>query len=249
VSAATAPTAGQRAVVWHDAENSGYRADLSLWRELAERAGGPVLDIGAGTGRVSLYLATAGYDVSAVDISEPFIDALRRRAAEIERVNLEAEVADIRMGALEPRFALAIAPMQLLQLILGREERLRALENIRGALLPGGRAAFAIVEGRPEFEEGAMPLPDVREIEGWVYSSQPLGVGVEENEIVVRRLRQLVSPAGEMTEELDDVRLAVLTSNELEAEATTCGFRPSGRHDIPPTDDHVGSTVVELEAA
>lgn len=249
MSPATAPTADQRAVVWHDAENSGYRADLPLWRELAERAGGPILDVGAGTGRVSLYLATAGYAVSAVDISEPLIEALRRRAAEIERVALEAAVADIRNLVLEPRFRLAIAPMQLLQLILAREERLRVLENIRGALLPGGRAAFAIVEGSPEPQEGAMPLPDVRDIDGWVYSSQPLGVGVEGDEILVRRLRQLVSPSGELTEDLDDVRLAVVDAIELEAEAIACGFKPAGRHDIPPTDDHVGSTVVELEAA
>ena len=248
MSATAAPTADQRAVVWHDAECSGYRADLPLWRKLAARAGGPVLDIGAGTGRVSLYLATAGHTVSAVDISEPLIAALRRRAGEIEMVTLEAAVADIRNLVLESRFRLVIAPMQLVQLVKAGEERLRLLENVRGALVRGGRAAFAIVEGSPEPEEGSMPLPDVREINDWVYSSQPLGVGIDGDEIVVRRLRQLVSPAGELTEEVDDVRLAILTALELETEATACGFLPVNRHEIPPTDDHVGSTVVELVA-
>ena len=248
MSASAPPTADRRAVVWHDAECGSYRADLPLWRELATGADGPVLDIGAGTGRVSIYLAAAGHTVSAVDISKPLIEALRRRATEIEMVTLEAAVADIRDLVLEPRFRLAIAPMQLLQLIPTREERLRTLEHVRGGLLPGGRAAFAIVEGEPDTEEGGMPLPDVREIEDWVYSSQPLGVGIDGDEIVIRRLRQLVSPGGELTEELDDIRLAVLTATDLEAEATACGFRPVARHEIPPTDDHVGSTVVELEA-
>ncbi len=54
-----------RAVVWHDLECGGYSADLPLWRELAARcavsAGARVLDLGAGTGRVSLDLARAGH--------------------------------------------------------------------------------------------------------------------------------------------------------------------------------------------
>ena len=37
-------------MVWHDVECGGYDADLTLWRELAREAGGPVLDVGAGTG-------------------------------------------------------------------------------------------------------------------------------------------------------------------------------------------------------
>jgi len=53
------PSPAQRAVVWHDLECGGYRVDLQAWLELAERAGGPVLDVGAGTGRVSLALARA----------------------------------------------------------------------------------------------------------------------------------------------------------------------------------------------
>ena len=247
MSAAVAPTPDQRAVIWHDAECAAYRADLPLWRDLAARASGPVLDVGAGTGRVSLYLATAGHTVSAVDMSAPLIDALRRRAAEIE-LTVEAAVADVRNLVLERRFKLVIAPMQLLQLIPAPSERLRVLENVRGSLLPGGRAAFAIVEGSPEPEEGEMPLPDVREVDGWVYSSQPVSVGLDGDKMVVRRLRQLVSPEGDLTDELDEVRLALLTAIDLEAAAVDCGFRTVARHRIPATDDHIGSTVVELEA-
>ena len=46
-------------VMWHDIECGGYAEDFALWRELAAEAGGPVLDIGAGTGRVSIDLARA----------------------------------------------------------------------------------------------------------------------------------------------------------------------------------------------
>ena len=50
-------------VIWHDLECGGYRADLPLWRELAEHEGSPVLDVGAGTGRVALDLARRGHEV------------------------------------------------------------------------------------------------------------------------------------------------------------------------------------------
>jgi hypothetical protein len=55
---------GSTEVVWHDLECGAYRADLPLWRELAARArfGSPILDVGAGTGRVALDLARAGHE-------------------------------------------------------------------------------------------------------------------------------------------------------------------------------------------
>ena len=63
-------------VVWHDVECGGYDADLALWRELAREAGGPVLDVGAGTGRVALRLAGAGLDVTALDLDGELLDVL-----------------------------------------------------------------------------------------------------------------------------------------------------------------------------
>src|SRR6188472_2825680 len=66
------------AALWHDLECGGYREDLPLWRSLADEQGGPVLDIGAGTGRVALDLAARGVPVVALDADAALLEALDR---------------------------------------------------------------------------------------------------------------------------------------------------------------------------
>ena len=56
------------AALWHDLECGDYREDLALWRSLVAQTGGPVLDVGAGTGRVTLELASSGVPVVALDV-------------------------------------------------------------------------------------------------------------------------------------------------------------------------------------
>ncbi len=64
---------------------------------------------------------------------------------------------------------------------------------------------------------------------------------------MLRRLRQTVDPDGNMSEELNEIELCVLTAEMLEREALEVGLRPAGRRRIPATEIHVGSTVVMLE--
>ena len=91
----------------------------------------------------------------------------------------------------------------------------------------------------------------MREVDGWVYSSLPLEAAVGAGEIVIRRLRQTVSPAGELTEEPERGHASAPSPpTQLEAEAAEAGLvaaRAPPRS--PPTDVHVGSTVVVLGKA
>ena len=59
--------AGTVNAIWHDLECGAYAEDLPLWRSLASTYGDPVLDVGAGTGRVALDLARRGHRVTALD--------------------------------------------------------------------------------------------------------------------------------------------------------------------------------------
>jgi SAM-dependent methyltransferase len=232
--------------IWHDVECGAYGADLSLWEELAEAANGPVLDLGCGTGRVALYLGRRGHTVRGIDLDSELVAAFNQRADELPAM---AEVADARDFDLGEEFALVLASMQFLQVLGGASERVECLRCIDRHLRPSGRVAAAIVDGMPpELVEEVPPhLPDTAEVDGWVYSSLPLDAGLDADTIVVRRLRQSVSPSGELREEVDEVPLKLLSAETVEAEAAAAGLPSVERRLIPPTDDHVGSTVLLLE--
>lgn len=237
-------------VIWHDVECGGYRADLPLWEELADGVGEeePIMELGCGTGRVTLHLAERGaYLVIGLDHDKELVEAVWERG---QGTTGDAEYADVRDFSFPSTpFSLILAPMQLVQLLGGRDERLRCLDCVAQSLAPGGRAAFAIVEEPPAAapQGSAPPLPDVRQIEGWVYSSLPLEPVVGGESMTLRRLRQTVSPDGELSEEPDEVELQLLSAAALEGEAAEVGLRPIGRRRIPATESHVGSTVVLVE--
>jgi len=240
-------TADGLRVAWHDAECGSYRADLACWRELAEQANGPLLELGCGSGRVALDLAAGGHEVTGVDSEDALVGALRHRAAGLP---VRAEAADARSLELGRRFALAIAPMQVVQLMGGRSGRASLLAAAKRHLDPGGRFAVALADPFEQLppQDALLPLPDVREEGEWVLSSQPVAVRVEEQGVAIDRVRQAVSPEGELTEELVTISLDHLTPDELEAEAAEQSFVALPRRRVDATADYVGSSIVVLEA-
>lgn len=230
-------------VIWHEVECGGYAADLTLWEELAEGADS-VLDLGCGSGRVALHLGRRGHPVLGLDREPALVAALGERAGGLP---VEVVVGDARDFSLDREFGLVLAPMQLLQLFADPAERIACLRCVAAHLAPGGTAAFAIVESMPSAADDSPPLPDTREVDGWVFSSLPIEATIEPDCIRVRRLRQTVSPGGELSEEPDEILLRTLDTATLESEALAAGLRPAGRRTIPATDAHVGSTTVLLE--
>jgi SAM-dependent methyltransferase len=239
------------AAIWHDVECASYDVDLPLWSELAAACAGPILDIGCGTGRVALHLAELGHDVTGLDCEPSFTAALAARARE-RGLRVHAETADARSFSFPGReFALAIAPMQVVQLLGGASGRAGMLESARTHLSSEGLCAIALADpfdGIPADEEQLPPLPDVREEHGWVYSSTPVKVRDDDGATAIDRLRQAVSPDGQLDESMFTIRLDTVTPEDLEAEAGE-GWAVRERRHVPATTDYVGSTVVMLEAS
>jgi SAM-dependent methyltransferase len=247
----SAPARGTRndqrgTVVWHDVECGAYEADLPLWEELAEAADGPVLELGCGTGRVALHLARRGHAVFGIDRDAELIAELRERAT-TGGLTVGAEQADAAAFSLDENFGLIVAPMQMVQLLPGAGSRRECLRAAAAHLAPHGVVALAIVETGVARVPPSPLLPDVRERDGWVYSSMPLGAIREGDSLLVERLRQTVDPQGHLEESNDTIRLQMLSAAELEEEGRSAGLSPVGRRRIEATDAHVGSTVLLLE--
>jgi len=240
-------------LAFHDAEHGGYRADLPLWLELAAAAEGPILDLGAGTGRVAVALAQAGHELIAVDSDAELLAEAERRALGARGAvsTIVADARELALGSGAERVALAIAPMQFFHLLGGPGGRSALLERLTAILRPGGLLAAAILDEGGVVATGPADraLPDIREVDGYVHTSLPLGIRADSEAIHVDRLRQIVNPAGELSEDLHTIALDHLDAATLEAEAAPFGFTPSGRLPVAETDEHVGSLCVLLEAS
>jgi SAM-dependent methyltransferase len=238
--------------VWQDVEFGAYDADLPLWSELAAEAAGPVLELGAGAGRVSLHLAGQGASVMALERDPDLCAELRRRATDhglgVEVVEADLSSPGITVPA-EP--ALVIAPLHVLQ-TFPADTRLALLGALRDLVSTGSLLAAALVDERSLVSSGAASpqlLPDMREVDGWVYSSEPLWVQVGEERLRVRRIRERVSPDGEMQRQVHDELLHRVSPERFVLEGQEAGFRDAGSRQVRSGAGEADSVVALLEAA
>jgi SAM-dependent methyltransferase len=233
-------------VVWHDVECGRYDADLPLWRELAAAQGGPVLDVGAGTGRVALDLARSGSDVVALDLEPELLAALGERARD-RGLAVRTVAADAAGFALDAAFRLIIVPMQTIQLLPERDGFLAAAA---AHLAPGGLLAIAITEAIEDFDaaDGVLPTPDVATVGAYRFASQPTAVRALPAVTRIERVRRTFGPTGLTAQEEDVIELAHVTVERLQEEGRAAGLTPEPARTVEPTTEHVGSEVVLLRA-
>lgn len=133
---------------------SSFRGDVEWYCSKALAAGGPVLELGAGTGRITLQIAQAGATVRALDADPAMLDRLRQKLAALPadvRDRVSTTVGDMRSFALDERFALIIAPFRAFLHNVTERDQLASLLRVREHLRPGGRFAFNVFHPSLEY--------------------------------------------------------------------------------------------------
>jgi len=121
------------------------RADLNFYVEAARDSGGPVLEVGCGTGRVLIRTARAGIKIVGLDLSPGMLKMCEARLlaeAKEVRSNVRLVLGDMRDFDLKETFSLVTVPFRPFQHLITVEDQLACLDSIRRHLVPGGRLIF-----------------------------------------------------------------------------------------------------------
>lgn len=133
---------------------------MAYYTSLALAAEPPVLELGCGTGRVTIAIARAGVEVTGLDLSAPMLTEARRKGNGIPRLTWVH--ADMRSLALTQRFGLICIPFRSLQHLLTDDDLHAALRRCWEHLRPNGVLAFNLMNPRmglpsPKHEEQPGP--------------------------------------------------------------------------------------------
>lgn len=145
---------------WENARTLGRR-DVPFWRNVARQARGAVLELGCGTGRISLPLARAGVRVVGIDRSAPMLEraaarlkAQRKRDGSRKKTKLRLLRGDIRhLPFAEGSFRTVLAPYGILQSLIRDKDLNATLAAVANVLEPGGLFGVDLVPDVPNWRE------------------------------------------------------------------------------------------------
>lgn len=176
---------------WENAQTVGRR-DVAFWQSLARRTRGRILELGAGTGRLTLPLVkVAGRRVVGIDRSMPMLARAVAKTKGASRLVL-GDIRDLPFE--DAMFKLAIAPYGMLQSLTRERDLTRALSEAARVLAPGGVFGVDLVPDLPTWDEyrrsvrfrGKMGAASIRLIES-VRQDRQRGLTVFDQEFVETR--------------------------------------------------------------
>lgn len=125
---------------YYDLTQRGLSGDVDFYLDQAIQAGGKVLELGCGTGRISIPMAQAGIDVTGLDLSQEMLEKAKQKASESGVADsLHLIQGDMRQFDLEQTFSLIMIPYRSFLHLLHIQEQMKALSCIRKHLAPGGK--------------------------------------------------------------------------------------------------------------
>lgn len=122
-----------------------HTADLFFYKEFCKKHPGPILEVGAGTGRVVLSLAELDMPIVAVEIERDMVDRLREKGLP---ANIEIICGDVLTCALPKQQQVVLLSLNLLHHFIGRKAKLQLLQRLRETVAQDG---FLLVDSdKPE---------------------------------------------------------------------------------------------------
>jgi SAM-dependent methyltransferase len=202
----------------YDPWSRSVTEDIDFYVAQARKAGGPVVELGVGTGRIAVPIAQAGVRVIGIDDSDGMLAICRARAEEAgvsELIDLRA--GDLRRPPVLERVRLVTCPFRALLHLESDGERLDTLRAVYTLLEPGGRFVFDVF---------APSIEDVEETNGRWLEREP-GIWERADWDLVRRVLTLAvrGDAGETS-----MRLAWRTAEEWRALLERAGFEILGTY-------------------
>ena len=186
--------------------------DVPFYVAEARKAGGPVVELGVGTGRIAVPTAAAGVPVIGVDSSAGMLDVCRRHAAAAGVIDLlDLRLGDISQPPVSERVALVTCPFRAYLHMRDRAARLAALSAARELLLPGGRLIFDVFAPRRD---------DIEETHGrWIEREPRIFERAEWDETARTLTLSLRGPGGQST-----MQLAWISADEWRETLEDAGF-------------------------
>jgi len=215
-----------------DYASAGYEHDIPFYVERAKASGGPVLELGCGTGRVLVEIARAGIEIVGVDLSEEMLaraeERLAAEPAEVrERVRLiHSDLRTVTVDGGIGRFPLVTSPFRVVQHLVSRDDQKAWLRTVRAHLAPprAGRS-------RPSDEE-AQPGASIRaDRADRVGEASPVG-----------QVRQTDRPGGELIFDVFQPDFTMIAESLDET-------APSLSVDVQRVDPETGRTVRRVSRA
>jgi SAM-dependent methyltransferase len=135
----------------YDPWSRSVTEDVGFYVEEARRAGGPIVELGVGTGRIAIPIAQAGVSVIGVDDSPGMLEVCRERAAAANVSELvDLRVGDLREPPVTEHVGLVACPFRAYLHLPDDRERRRALRAAHELLRPGGRLVFDVFAPAPD---------------------------------------------------------------------------------------------------
>ena len=227
----------------YDLENPDFEPEGPFYLSLARELGGPVLELGCGTGRYTIPLAQNGLEMTGLDVVPGMLERAKTKAGDLPIRWVEADVRDFHLGH---RFTFIFESGSVFMHMLTNADQLAFLARVREHLAPGGRFVVSLF-----FPHPGLLRTDADEKEWFTYQEGRGGTvrvsGTEQYDELRQvktetAIRRIVSADGNETVHVAPLQLRYTFPQEMESLLDRVGFEVKERYGGPDRSPLAGDS-------